>query len=77
MPSAEFFTPFGLLTKREFFDAELCEKLRREMVTAPGHASLVAESTADAVDEDYRRTVTARVSVDVAPCSSLAVSTTE
>jgi SM-20-related protein len=62
MPEAEFFVPFGLLVQRGFLEADLCEELRREMAAAPGHPSLVAENTADAVDENYRRTVTAQVS---------------
>ena len=61
MPEAEFFAQFGLLVQREFLDAELCEELRGEMAASPGHPSLVAEHAADAVDENYRRTVSAEV----------------
>ena len=62
MPRAEFFAPFGLFTQREFLDAALCEELRGEMAAAPGRASPVAEDAADAVDEGYRKTVSAQVS---------------
>lgn len=62
MPEAEFFVPFGLLIRRGFLEPALCEELRREMAASPGHPSLVAEHAADAVDENYRRTVSAEVS---------------
>ena len=62
MPDAEFFAAFGLFVRREFLDPRLCEGLRLEMATAPARAAPVAESDADAVDEGYRRTVSAQVS---------------
>jgi SM-20-related protein len=62
MPRAEFFVPFGLFAQREFLDAALCEALRREMAAAPGRPSPVAEGAADAVDQSYRKTVSAQVS---------------
>jgi SM-20-related protein len=62
MPTADFFIPFGLLIKRDFVEAALCEELRREMAAAPGNPSLVAEETEDTVDQSYRRTVSAQVS---------------
>src|SRR4051812_11422698 len=62
MPEAEFFVPFGLLVLRGFLEPARCEELRREMAAAPGNPSLVAEEAEDAVDEKYRRTVSAQVS---------------
>ena len=62
MPKAEFFVPFGLFAQREFLDGALCDELRGEMASAPGRPSPVAEDAADAVDEDYRKTVSAQVS---------------
>jgi SM-20-related protein len=61
MPEAEFFSSFGLCVRREFFDRALCEGLRSEMAAAPARPAAVAESDADAVDDSYRRTVSAQV----------------
>lgn len=62
MPTAELFSSLGLLAKPEFLDAALCNQLRQEMAAAPARPSLVAEDTADAVDENYRKTAAAQVS---------------
>ena len=51
-----------MLIKRNFLDSTLCEELRGEMASAPGHASLVGEETDDAVDEAYRKSRSAEVS---------------
>lgn len=62
MPRADFFVSFGMFAQRGFLDAALCEELRREMAAASSHPSTVAEEAADAVDEGYRKTVSAEVS---------------
>ncbi|MBD0329383.1 MAG: 2OG-Fe(II) oxygenase [Thermoleophilia bacterium] len=64
MPAAEFFTVFGLFVRRDVFDAGLCKSLRDEIRRSPGHASTVAEQSGDAVDDAYRRTVSADVSAE-------------
>ena len=61
MPAADFFTMFGLFVRRELFDAALCEALRDEIRGSPGRASTVAEESGDAVDDAYRKTVSADV----------------
>jgi SM-20-related protein len=62
MPNAEFFAGFGLFARREFFDAALCDELREEIARSPARPSTVAEESADAVDDAYRKTVSAQVS---------------
>jgi predicted 2-oxoglutarate/Fe(II)-dependent dioxygenase YbiX len=51
-----------MLIKRNFLDSTLCEELRREMASAPSHASLVGEETDSAVDEANRKSRSPEVS---------------
>jgi SM-20-related protein len=58
----EWFAQFGLYVARDFFDAELCERLRAEASAAAGERATVRRAGAEyAVDETKRRTKIAEV----------------
>src|SRR6266849_3852842 len=64
---AEFFTRFGLYVEREFLSRPVCASLMEEMRAGAGTPATVAEGQAgDAVDDAYRRTKQAEVSVATA-----------
>jgi SM-20-related protein len=60
--TADFFVQFGLFARRNFFDSEFCDKLRREIASVPERPSTVADETSDAIDQAYRKSVSAQVS---------------
>ena len=64
MPDADFFTHFGMFTNRNFFDSDLCLKIRSDMRSTDSNPSTVVEKQGpdDAVDEKTRRTRSAKVS---------------
>lgn len=56
MPSADFFSRFGLFVKKEFLEPELCERLRTEIRKADGSpASVRLSGDSYGVDTDTRR----------------------
>jgi predicted 2-oxoglutarate/Fe(II)-dependent dioxygenase YbiX len=60
---ADFFRTFGLYVARDFFDPDLCARLRDEARAAAGRPATVRTRGAEyTVDEDIRRTHLARVS---------------
>ncbi|MGH7857142.1 MAG: 2OG-Fe(II) oxygenase [Candidatus Binatia bacterium] len=59
----DWFTQFGLYVARDFFDVELCARLREEASAAAGVQATVRKTGAEyAVDESRRRTKIADVS---------------
>jgi PKHD-type hydroxylase len=61
--NADFFRNFGLYVVRDFFDRDLCARLRSEAGAAAAVAATVRQQGAEyAVNEDVRRTTLARVS---------------
>jgi len=64
MPRADFFARLGLFVDTQFLDPEACVRLRGEMRSASGRPATVVEKQgpADAVDEETRRTKSAKVS---------------
>ena len=64
MPGADFFARLGLFVDTKLVHPEACVRLRAEMRSAPGKAATVIErrGPADAVDEETRRTKSAKVS---------------
>jgi predicted 2-oxoglutarate/Fe(II)-dependent dioxygenase YbiX len=59
--TADFFVRFGLFARRNFFDSGLCDELRRRMARAPERPSTVAETSIDAIDQVYRKSISAQV----------------
>src|SRR5262249_18799213 len=64
MPRSNFFAHLGLLAIRDFLDAELCARLREEMLAAKVSAGTVGTKTEDVIDEDIRRAAVAKVPAD-------------
>ena len=64
MPKYDFFSRLGMLTIKDFFDAETCAQLRDEARSSPSiEASIRKKGTAAyTVDESVRRTKVAKVS---------------
>jgi predicted 2-oxoglutarate/Fe(II)-dependent dioxygenase YbiX len=61
--NADFFRNFGLYVAREFFDGDLCARLRAEARGSAADPATVRKRAADyEVDEQIRRTQLARVS---------------
>lgn len=61
MPKAEFFSSFGLLVVKDFFDEDLCARLRHAISLGEAAPAMVRGKTGDHVDEAYRRTRRVRV----------------
>jgi len=55
---------FGLFSKTNFLDDELCKKIRLEMASSEGNPSLIAKGDETQLDEKVRRTVDKDVSKD-------------
>jgi SM-20-related protein len=63
VPPVSFFNNFGLLGVPDFLDADVCERLRREITGATTSSVTVGEEGGTfSVDETYRRTRRAQVS---------------
>jgi predicted 2-oxoglutarate/Fe(II)-dependent dioxygenase YbiX len=62
MPAPDFFVRFGLVTRRNFFDAALCAALREEMRSVRQVPAGVGERDQGYVDRNQRRTQSAEVS---------------
>ena len=61
--NADFFRSFGLYVARDFFDRDLCARLRTEALGAAADPATVRRRAADyEVNEEIRRTQLARVS---------------
>ena len=61
--NADFFRTFGLYVARDFFDRDLCARLRAEARAAAADPATVRQQGAEyIVDEEVRRTQLARVS---------------
>ncbi|MGH7775214.1 MAG: 2OG-Fe(II) oxygenase [Candidatus Binatia bacterium] len=56
MPTADFFGRLGLFVLRDFFDAELCARLRSETCLAAGGQAMITRKGTDLIDESVRRT---------------------
>ena len=61
MPTADFFTRFGVFVIKDFFDADLCARLRSE-TRSNAHIQATVYKRIDRVDESARRTKAAKVS---------------
>jgi len=64
MPRSNFFAHLGLLAVRDFLDAEVCARLREDMLAAKVSAGTVGTKTEDVIDEDIRRAAVAKVPAD-------------
>jgi len=62
MPRFNFFVPLGLLTLKDYLDAELCAALRSEMCLSSGSPATVGDTADEVVDEDVRRASLVKVS---------------
>jgi SM-20-related protein len=67
MPTSTFFASLGLFVVKDFFDAELCARIRSELRVATGRQATIYKRGAVVTDEKKRRTT--RVEVD-APTTS-------
>ena len=67
MPTSTFFASLGLFVVKDFFDAELCARIRSELRVATGSQGRIYKRGAVVTDEKKRRTT--RVEVD-APTTS-------
>jgi len=56
MPTADFFGRLGLFVRKNFFDAELCARLRSETRRAAGGQAMITRKGTDLIDESVRRT---------------------
>src|SRR5689334_14232190 len=62
MPSAEFFTRFGLFVRRDFLDRSECARLRTAMrAAARAPATVRTDEASYGVDDSWRRTQRAEV----------------
>jgi predicted 2-oxoglutarate/Fe(II)-dependent dioxygenase YbiX len=66
MPSADFFVRLGILAIRDFFDADLCERLRTEVAAGVSEAAWIVREGTSLIDENVRRSRQARVSEETA-----------
>jgi SM-20-related protein len=64
MPKSDFFSRLGLFVRKEFFDAELCHRLRLEASSAQQRPALTYKGGMGTgmVDENFRRTKSVKVS---------------
>ena len=62
MPTSSFFAALGLFVAKDFFDAELCTRIRSELLVAAGRQATVHKKGISVIDEKTRRTT--RVEVD-------------
>src|SRR5215471_709285 len=62
MPRSNFFVHLGLLTIKDFLDAELCVRLRAEMDLQSGFPTTVGVTGDGRVDEDVRRASWVKIS---------------
>ena len=70
MPTSSFFASLGLFVVKDFFDAELCARIRSELRVATGSQGRIYKRGAVVIDETKRSTK--RVEVD-APTMSCVV----
>jgi len=56
MPNADFFARLGLFVVEDFFEPDLCARLRAEVRSAPRNQAEVARKGIDLIDETVRRT---------------------
>src|SRR5690242_19749942 len=65
MPNSDFFSRLGLFVVRDFFDANLCSRLRAELRVAPATPAKVADNDyLSRVDSAIRRTNLLQVKSD-------------
>ena len=56
MPTAEFFTRFGLFVRKNFLDRELCTRCCSEMnAAAQAQATIAGPNETDVLDENIRK----------------------